>query len=95
MNTDSGAKPFVQRTSVLAPFVLWSGNVKRGSDIAGVRRQGQEPRVEGYRMLGSTLSCPHAVWPGTGDSTSLFLHLQSRVVMMISNLEVIESELCV
>lgn len=46
-------------------------------------------------MLGSTLSCPHAVWPGTSDSASLFPHLQSRVVMIVSNLEVIEGELCV
>ena len=46
-------------------------------------------------MLGSTFSCPRAVWPGTSDSASLFPHLQSRVVMVVSNLEVIEDELCV
>ncbi|KAB0400322.1 hypothetical protein E2I00_006102, partial [Balaenoptera physalus] len=34
-HTDSGAKPLVQGTSALAPSILWSDDVKGGSDIAG------------------------------------------------------------
>lgn len=80
---------------MLAPFVLECDDVEGGSDIAGVRRRGQEPCGWGYRMLGSAFSCPHAVRPGTSDSASLFPHLQSRVMMIVSNLEVTEDELCV